>query len=123
MSCSGWAGVVSHYHRANTEHVADEGEFGLRVQLKFVPHEDEYDQGGRSGGGECCRPGGVRIHVCARGVLSFAGAISILSEYARLANRTALNAAKPRNMSRLEYEEKDEFKLTDLIERFSFCSR
>src|ERR1700693_438255 len=77
---------------------ADEAEFGLRLQLKFVPHEGEEEEEDEDQVAEETAEWGAFGFMFALGVLSFAG-------------------AKPRNMSELEYEEKDEFKLADFIER------
>ena len=79
---------------------ADEAEFGLRLQLKFVPIEDEEEED-EDDVAEGIAEWGAFGFMFALGVLSFAG-------------------AKPRNMSELEYEEKDEFKLADFIERLRF---
>ena len=76
---------------------ADEAEFGLRLQLKFVPHEGEEEEDEDQVAEETAEWGAFGF-MFALGVLSFAG-------------------AKPRNMSELEYEERDEFKLADFIER------
>jgi hypothetical protein len=72
----------------------DEAEFGLRLQLKFAPVEEEEDEDEVAEG---IAEWGAFGFMFALGVLSFTG-------------------AKPRNMSELEYEEKDEFKLADFIE-------
>jgi hypothetical protein len=77
---------------------ADEAEFGLRLQLKFVPHEGEEEEEDEDQVAEETAEWGAFGFMFALGVLSFAG-------------------AKPRNMSELEYEERDEFKLADFIER------
>jgi hypothetical protein len=79
---------------------ADEAEFGLRLQLKFVPLEDDEEED-EDEVAEGIVEWGAFGFMFAPGVLSFAG-------------------AKPRNMSKLEYEEKDEFKLADFIERLRF---
>jgi hypothetical protein len=79
---------------------ADEAEFGLRLQLKFVPHEDE-EEGDEDEVAEDTTEWGAFGFMFVLGVLSFPG-------------------AKPRNMSELEYEEKDESSLPDFIERLRF---
>ena len=65
----------------------------LRRRFLFVPLEDEVAEG--------TAEWGAFEFMFVLGVLSFAG-------------------AKPWNMSELEYEEKDEFKLSDFIERLRF---
>ena len=80
----------------------DEAEFGLRLQLKFASHEDDEDEDeDEDEVAENAAEWGAFGFMFVLGVLSFAG-------------------AKPRNMSELEYEEKDEFKLADFIERLRF---
>lgn len=78
---------------------ADDAEFGLRVQLKFVA-EDE-DEGDEDDVAENTAEWGSFGFMFVLGVLSFA-------------------EAKPRNVSVLEYEEKDEFRLADFMERVRF---
>jgi hypothetical protein len=80
----------------------DEAEFGLRLQLKFASHEDDEDEDeDEDEVAENAAEWGAFGFMFVLGVLSFAG-------------------AKPGNMSELEYEEKDEFKLADFIERLRF---
>ena len=79
---------------------ADEAEFGLRLQLKFVPN-DEDDEQDEDDAAEDTAEWGAFGFMFVVGVLSFA-------------------EAKPRNASALEYEEKDEFRLADFIERLRF---
>jgi len=78
---------------------ADDAEFGLRVQLKFVA-EDE-DEGDEDDVAEDTAEWGSFGFMFVLGVLSFA-------------------EAKPRNVSVLDYEEKDEFRLADFMERVRF---
>jgi len=78
---------------------ADEAEFGMHVQLKFVPEEDEdLDEDE------------VAEDTAEWGSLGFMFTLAVLS----------FSEAKPRNVSVLEYEEKDDFRLTDFIERLRF---
>ena len=79
---------------------ADEAEFGLRLQLKFVPN-DEDDEQDEDDAAEDTAGWGAFGFMFVVGVLSFA-------------------EAKPRNASALEYEDKDEFRLADFIERLRF---
>ena len=79
---------------------ADEAEFGLRLQLKFVPN-DEDDEQDEDDAAEDTAEWGAFGFMFVVGVLSFA-------------------EAKPRNASALEYEEKDEFRLADFIEGLRF---
>ncbi|MEJ0034852.1 MAG: hypothetical protein WDO68_01985 [Gammaproteobacteria bacterium] len=78
---------------------ADDAEFGLRVQLKFVAEDEE--EGDEDDVAENTAEWGSFGFMFLLGVLSFA-------------------EAKPRNTSVLEYEEKDEFRLADFIERLRF---
>jgi hypothetical protein len=78
----------------------DEAEFGLRLQLKFVP-DDEDEEQDEDEAAEDTAEWGTFGFMFVVGVLSFA-------------------EAKPRNASVLEYEEKDEFRLADFIERLRF---
>jgi hypothetical protein len=79
---------------------ADEAEFGLRLQLKFVA-DDEDNEEDEDDVAENTAEWGAFGFIFVLGVLSFA-------------------EAKPRNLSELEYEEKDEFTLADFIERLRF---
>jgi hypothetical protein len=79
---------------------ADEAEFGLRLQLKFVA-DDEDNEEDEDYVAENTAEWGAFGFIFVLGVLSFA-------------------EAKPRNLSELEYEEKDEFTLADFIERLRF---
>jgi hypothetical protein len=78
----------------------DEAEFGLRLQLKLVP-DDEGEERDEDEAAEDTAEWGAFGFMFVVGVLSFAEAI-------------------PRNASVLEYEEKDEFRLADFIERLRF---
>ncbi len=78
---------------------ADDAEFGLRVQLQFVAEDEE--EGDEDEVAENTAEWGSFGFMFVLGVLSFA-------------------EAKPRNTSVLEYEEKDEFRLADFIERLRF---
>src|SRR5262245_13293243 len=78
---------------------ADDAEFGMRVQLKFVAEDEEA--GDEDDVAENTAEWGAFGFMFVLGVLSFAD-------------------AKPRNASMLEYEEKDEFRLVDFIERLRF---
>jgi hypothetical protein len=78
----------------------DEAEFGLRLQLKFVPDEEDEEQDEDDAAEDTAEWGSFGFMFVA-GVLSFA-------------------EAKPRNTSVLDYEEKDEFRLADFIERLRF---
>lgn len=69
----------------------DAAEFGLRLELKFIPHEDEDEVA------EAIAEWGAFGSIFALGVLPFA-------------------EGKLRNLSEFEYEETDEFKLGDFIE-------
>lgn len=78
----------------------DEAEFGLRLQLKFIPDDDDEEQDEDEAAEDAAEWGAFGFMFVV-GVLSFA-------------------EAKPRNASVLEYEEKDEFRLADFIERLRF---
>ena len=78
----------------------DEAEFGLRLQLKFVPDDEDEEQDEDEAADDTAEWGAFGFMFVV-GVLSFA-------------------EAKPRNASVLEYEEKDEFRLADFIERLRF---
>ena len=78
---------------------AGDAEVGLRVQLKFVAEDEE--EGDEDDVAENTAEWGSFGFMFVIGVLSFA-------------------EAKPRNASVLEYEEKDEFRLADFIERLRF---
>src|SRR5215470_15527344 len=81
---------------------ADEAEFGLRLQLKFVRREeDKEDDEDEDEVAQDTAEWGAFGFIFVLGVLSFAD-------------------ARPRNMSELEYEEKDEFKLADFLENLHF---
>ncbi|SRR6266436_41656 len=73
----------------------DEAEFGLRLQLKFVPDEEDEEQDEDDAAEDTAEWGSFGFMFVV-GVLSFA-------------------EAKPRNASVLDYEEKDEFRLADFI--------
>jgi hypothetical protein len=78
----------------------DEAEFGMRLKLKFVPDEGEEEQDEDD----------VAEDTAEWGALGFMFVLGVLS----------FDEAKPRNLSTVEYEEKDEFKLADFIERLRF---
>lgn len=78
---------------------ADDAEFGMRVQLKFTAEDEE--EGDEDDIAENTAEWGSFGFMFALGVLSFAD-------------------ARPRNASVLEYEEKDDFRLADFIERLRF---
>ena len=77
----------------------DGAEFGLRLHLKFIP--DEEEEASEDDVAEDTAEWGAFGFMFALGVLSFA-------------------EAKPRNLSELDYEENDEFKLADFIEGLRF---
>ncbi len=79
---------------------ADEAEFGLRLQLKFVPNDEDEEQDEDDAAEDTAE----------WGAFGFMFVVAVLS----------FEEAKPRNASVLEYEEKDEFKLSDFIERLRF---
>jgi hypothetical protein len=79
----------------------DEAEFGLRLQLKFVPNEEDEEQDDEDDAAEDTAEWGVFGFMFVIAVLSFA-------------------EAKPRNASVVEYEETDEFRLADFIEGLRF---
>ena len=74
----------------------DEAEFGLRLQLKFVPEEGEEHDAAED--------------TAEWGAFGFMFVVAVLS----------FAEAKPRNASVIEYEEKDEFRLADFIEGLRF---
>lgn len=78
----------------------DEAEFGLRLELKFVP-DGEDEEENEDDVAEDTAEWGAFGFMFVLGVLSFA-------------------EAKPRNASVVEYEEKDDFRLADFIERLRF---
>src|SRR5271165_5099470 len=78
---------------------ADEAEFGLRLELKFVPDGDDEEQDEDEVAEDTAE--WAFGFIFALGLLSFA-------------------EAKPRNASLLEYEEKAEFKFADFIEGLRF---
>lgn len=78
----------------------DEAEFGLQLQLKFVPDEGEDDLDEDDAAEDTAEWGALGF-MFVLGVLSFAD-------------------AKPREASVLDYVEGDEFKLADFIERLRF---
>jgi hypothetical protein len=78
----------------------DEAEFGMRLKLKFVPDEGEEEQDEDD----------VAEDTAEWGAFGFMFVLGVLS----------FDEAKPRNLSTVEYEEKDEFKLADFIERLRF---
>ena len=79
---------------------ADDAEFGMRVSLKFVPEEGEED----------LEEDDVAEDTAEWGSLGFMFILGVLS----------FADAKPRNASVIEYQEKDDFKLTDFVERLRF---
>lgn len=78
----------------------DEAEFGLRLQLKFTSDEGEEEQDEDD----------VAENTAEWGAFGFLFILGLLSFY----------DAKPLNSSVLAYEEKDEFRLADFIERLRF---
>ena len=78
----------------------DEAEFGLRLQLKFVADEEENERDEDEVAEDTAEWGSF-------GFLFVLGALSF-------------EDAKPREMSALEYQEKDELKFADFIEGLSF---
>lgn len=78
----------------------DEAEFGLRLQIKIVPGDDEDDFDEDDVAADTVEWGAFGF-MFVLGVLSFA-------------------EARPRNASVCDYAEKDEFKLADFIERLRF---
>ncbi|MEP7245278.1 MAG: hypothetical protein ABI885_16600, partial [Gammaproteobacteria bacterium] len=78
---------------------ADDAEFGVRVLLKFVA--DDEVEGDEDDVAENTAEWGSFGFMFVLGVLSFA-------------------EAKPRSASVLEYEEKDEFRIGDFLERLRF---
>jgi hypothetical protein len=78
----------------------DEAEFGMRLLLRFVAEEGEDDQD-EDDVAEDTAEWGAFGFMFVRGVLSFA-------------------EARPRNMSSVDYHEKDEFTVADLIEGLRF---
>ena len=79
---------------------ADEAEFGLRLELKFVPDGEDEEEVEEDVAEDTAEWGAFGF-MFVFGLLSFA-------------------EAKPRNLSALEYEEKDEFGLADFMERLRF---
>ena len=78
----------------------DEAEFGLRLQLKFVPDEGEEE----------LDEDDVAESTAEWGAFGFMFVIGLLS----------FVDARARNASILEYEEIDEFRVADFIERLRF---
>ncbi len=78
----------------------DEAEFGMRLQLKFAPDEGEDEED----------PDEVAENTAEWGAFGFMFVLGVLS----------FAEARPRNSSALEYQEQDEFKLADFIERLRF---
>lgn len=78
----------------------DEAEFGMSVLLKFVAEEGEDDQDEDYAAEDTAESGAFGF-MFVLGVLSFA-------------------EAKPRNMSSIDYHEKDEFTVADFIEGLRF---
>ena len=79
---------------------ADEAEFGLRLELKFVPDGDDEEED-EDDVAEDTAEWGAFGFMFVLGALSFA-------------------EAKPRNVSVVDYQEKDEFRLADFMERLTF---
>lgn len=77
----------------------DEAEFGMRLLLKFVAHEDEEDQ-----------DEDVAEETAECGASGFLFTLGVLS----------FGEAKPRNQSSIDYQEKDEFKVGDFMEGLRF---
>jgi len=78
----------------------DDAEFGLRLLLKFVPEEGENEQDEDD----------VAEDTAEWGAFGFMFVLGLLS----------FGEAKPRNSSTVDYQEQDEFRLTDFIERLRF---
>ena len=78
----------------------DEAEFSLRLQLKFVPAEDDGEQDEDDAAED----------IAEWGAFGFMFVVAVLS----------FAEAKPRNASVIEYDEKDEFRLADFIEGLRF---
>ena len=79
---------------------ADEAEFGLRLLLKFVQEEgeDDFDEDE------------VAENAAEWGAFGFIFVLALLS----------FADAKPRNASAIEYQEKDELRLSDFIDHLRF---
>lgn len=80
----------------------DEAEFGLRIELRFTGEEGEEEDLDEDEVAESTAEWGAFGFIFTLAVLSFAD-------------------AKPRNASVIEYHEKDEFHLSDLIEHLRFA--
>jgi hypothetical protein len=78
----------------------DEAEFGMRLLLRFVSEEDKDDQNEDS----------VPEDIAECGAFGFMFVLGVLS----------FAEAKPRNMSSVDYHEKDEFTVADFIEGLRF---
>jgi hypothetical protein len=78
----------------------DEAEFGMRLQVKFVAEEGEDDQDEAD----------VAEEIAEWGAFGFIFVLGVLS----------FEDAKPRNLSSVDYREKDEFTVADFIERLRF---
>jgi hypothetical protein len=78
----------------------DEAEFGMRLLLKFVAEEGEDDQDEDDVAEETAEWGAFGF-IFVLGMLSF-------------------DEAKPRNLSSVDYREKNEFTVADFIERLRF---
>jgi hypothetical protein len=78
----------------------DEAEFGMRLELKFVAEDDEDEQDEDDVAEETAEWGSLGF-LFVLGVLSFAD-------------------AKPRNLSVIDYSEKDNFGLADFINGLQF---
>ncbi len=78
----------------------DEAEFGMRLLLRFVAEEGEDDQDEDE----------VAEDTAEWGALGFMFVLCVLS----------FAEARPRNVSSLDYHERDEFTIADFIEGFRF---
>ncbi len=79
---------------------SDEAEFGLRLKLKFIADEDDDE----------ADEDDVAEDIAESAALGFLFTLAVLS----------FADAKPRNVSIIEYEEKDELRLADFIQHLSF---
>jgi hypothetical protein len=78
----------------------DEAEFGMRLLLKFIAHEDEEDQDEDD----------VAEETAEWGAFGFLFTLGVLS----------FDEARPRNQSSMDYREKDEFTVADFMEGLRF---
>jgi hypothetical protein len=78
----------------------DEAEFGMRLLLKFVAHEDDEDQDEDD----------IAEETAEWGAFGFLFTLGVLS----------FGEAKPRNQSSIDYQEKDDFTVADFMEGLRF---